>query len=98
MSAMGLALEGEDRHEELKSERFDLYGSYRSTQSGNSLRTESSARNFIEDVQRFDNAFFGVNQREMLNMDPQQRILLELAYEAMESRWLHQITRQGTWR
>lgn len=32
----------------------------------------------------FDNAFFGVSPREARNMDPQQRVLLHVAYHALE--------------
>ncbi len=39
----------------------------------------------IDALDGFDAAFFGVSRREAARMDPQQRILLELAWEAIES-------------
>ncbi|MGH3635487.1 MAG: SDR family NAD(P)-dependent oxidoreductase, partial [Mycobacterium sp.] len=39
---------------------------------------------FVDDVADFDPAFFGVTPSEALAMDPQQRMFLELSWEALE--------------
>lgn len=47
--------------------------------------------NFLRRPDVFDHRFFGVSGREAKSMDPQQRIALEVAYEALESSGYHSL-------
>lgn len=49
-----------------------------------SLRIDFARRGYLDQVDQFDAAFFGVGPREAAAMDPNQRVFLEVAYAALE--------------
>ncbi|WP_395372753.1 SDR family NAD(P)-dependent oxidoreductase [Streptomyces tubercidicus] len=51
---------------------------------------------FLTDADRFDAAFFGISPREALAMDPQQRILLEVCWEAFERAGIDPLSVRGS--
>ncbi|TDD34571.1 acyltransferase domain-containing protein, partial [Actinomadura sp. KC06] len=51
---------------------------------------------FLDGADRFDAAFFGIGPREATAMDPQQRVLLEVAWETLERAGIDPLTLNGT--
>lgn len=79
-----LLASGADCARELSSNRFDLPGSFRASQSGSLTQKRTFYGNFLDGVEHFDHGFFGMGAREAANTDPQQRLMLELSHEALE--------------
>ncbi|ADI11532.1 modular polyketide synthase [Streptomyces bingchenggensis BCW-1] len=51
---------------------------------------------FLHDAERFDASFFNISPREALAMDPQQRVLLETAWELLERAHIDPHSLKGT--
>ncbi|PYC66969.1 3-ketoacyl-ACP reductase, partial [Micromonospora arborensis] len=51
---------------------------------------------FLDDAAGFDADFFGIGPREASAMDPQQRIVLETAWEALERAGIDPVTLRGS--
>ena len=67
----------------IPSDRWDI-ARYWHPEMGVSGKYYTYAAGVLDDINRFDPALFGISKREALYMDPQQRILLELTWRALE--------------
>jgi 3-oxoacyl-(acyl-carrier-protein) synthase/enoyl-CoA hydratase/carnithine racemase/NADP-dependent 3-hydroxy acid dehydrogenase YdfG len=74
---------GKDCISEIPKERFSL-DQYLKSDRGHEKFSSTPKGGFISDADLFDNTFFKVSIQEALFMDPQQRILLETTWHALE--------------
>lgn len=68
----------------IPSSRFNSEGFYHSNGERHGSTNVDHAYLLSNDISAFDADFFGINHREAEAIDPQQRILLETVYEAIE--------------
>ncbi len=79
-----LLRDGVDTVIDIPSERWDIQQFYDPDPAKPGKMTTRYGT-FLADIDRFDAAFFGISPREATSMDPQQRILLETTWEAVEN-------------
>ncbi|MEV6361315.1 HAD-IIIC family phosphatase [Nocardia asteroides] len=74
---------GRDGLGEVPPGRWDIDGLYNpdTTATGTAYTFRGG---YVDGIDRFDAAFFGIGPREAAVMDPQQRMMLHLAWEAIE--------------
>lgn len=48
-------------------------------------KSHSFSAGYIDDIDQFDATFFGISPREAIQMDPQQRFLLEVTQDALDN-------------
>ena len=76
-------LAGDSAVTEVPPERWEPY-LHRDPRNAAVLRETTRWGSFLDDLPGFDAEFFGVSPREAELMDPQQRLALEVSWEALE--------------
>ncbi|NET72461.1 MAG: polyketide synthase [Sphaerospermopsis sp. SIO1G2] len=74
-----LLRDGVDAITEVPTERWDVASVGELTEQKN-----TQWGGFLDNIDQFDPQFFKISPREAMSMDPQQRLALELAWEALE--------------
>ena len=78
-----LLAQGGDAITEVPASRYDL-ARFFDERPATPGRTMSRFGGFVEPIESFDAAFFGIAPREAERIDPQQRLWLEAAWESLE--------------
>lgn len=74
-----LLCNGQSQHKEVPEDRFDFDTVYRDND-----KKRKWYGNFMDDHDKFDHKFFKKSPREIASTDPQQRHILQAAYQAVE--------------
>ncbi|KAF6220917.1 hypothetical protein HO133_002597 [Letharia lupina] len=74
-----------DVSREIPDDRFELQGYYHPDGSHHGTTNVQRSYTLDEDVRVFDATFFNISPNEADSIDPQQRLLMEVVYEALEA-------------
>ncbi|MEM6597942.1 MAG: beta-ketoacyl synthase N-terminal-like domain-containing protein [Cyanobacteria bacterium P01_C01_bin.69] len=87
--------DGIDTVEEVPSQRWDVE-QYYDEDADAPGKMYTRCGNFIDDIDQFDSHFFDISSQEARSLDPQQRMLLESSYIALENAGLPLFDLQGS--
>lgn len=90
-----LLVEGRDAVTEVPPDRWDLDAWFDADPAARG-RIATRWGGFLDDIRGFDAAYFDISPREAERMDPQQRIALEVACEAVEHAGMPVTALRGT--
>ena len=90
-----LLRDGVDAIREVPADRWKVE-EYFNPNPGTPGKTCSRWGGFMDHIDCFDQEFFGISPREASHMDPQQRIFLEVAWEALEDAGIPPHTLKGS--
>ncbi len=89
-----LLMDGVVTDTEVSSQRWDVDAYYHPDGVAGSMNTRRA--HFIDDVDAFDNDFFGIAPVEAAALDPQQRLLLQTSWRALEDAGIDPRSLAGT--
>lgn len=75
---------GTDAVREIPEDRWDAEEFF-ADEHGRPGKMSTRCGGFLDRIDHFDHDFFGISRREALLMDPQQRLTLEVVWEALEN-------------
>lgn len=90
-----LLKDGVDAVTEVPAQRWDINAFYdpNLTTPG---KMNTRWGGFLEEIDQFDPQFFGISPKEAAQIDPQQRLMLKLSWEALEDAGLAAQTNRGS--
>jgi acyl transferase domain-containing protein/NADPH:quinone reductase-like Zn-dependent oxidoreductase/NAD(P)-dependent dehydrogenase (short-subunit alcohol dehydrogenase family)/acyl carrier protein len=86
---------GVDAIREIPADRWQLEEHF-DPDPGQPGKTYSKWGGFMDQIDQFDPEFFGISPREAVHMDPQQRVFLEVGWEALEDAGIPATALKGT--